>query len=65
MNALVSKSLLDLVTAVLSDENGVSEEAYFHLVDLREALKGTETGAELAEILRKTDGTDGRIYLPE
>jgi len=65
MNALVSKSLLDLVTAVLADDHGVSEEAYFHLVDLREALKGTETGEDLAEIRRATDATDGRIYLPE
>lgn len=50
---------LKFVTAVLTDENGISEEAFAALYEL------AEDSSEIRDLLRKVDATDGRFYLPE
>ena len=51
-------SLLALAKAILDDDHGVSEEAYDIL------RKMSEDNAELSDLLRKVEATDGRYYLP-
>ena len=50
--------LLKFVTAVLNDENGISEEAFSALYEL------AEDNVEIRDLLSKVDATDGRFYLP-
>lgn len=50
--------LKQLIDALLTDENGISEEAYNALLDYLENI-GT---SELTDYVKKADATDGRFY---
>ena len=51
---------VDLIEALLTDDNGVSEEAYDRLVEFFSSLDEPK----LVDWIRKADATDGRFYFP-
>lgn len=56
-------SLVDFFKAVLSDENGIGEEAYLKLVEVAEANSNCSISAEVQALMERTEATDGRFYL--
>ena len=58
------EELLSMIEAMLTDDHGINQQTYFHLLDLRDTLQGEERD-RLREILSRVDGTDGRFYIPE
>lgn len=58
--------MVEMIESMLSDDHGISEEAYKHLYKLVHSGMFEQNELEkLFEMLDKVEATDGRFYLPE